>query len=62
MVPMLVVVMLLGTIASGLGGIIGAMIIAFIIYVVVWVWTIYDTMQLIKKYNEVLRSTGRPPW
>ena len=61
MAPMLAVVMLLGTI-GGLGSMIGAMIIALIIYVAVWVWTIYDAMQLIKKYNAALRSTGRPPW
>lgn len=31
-------------------------------YVVLWIFNIYDAYTEAERYNQVLRSTGRPPW
>ena len=36
--------------------------IIIIVYLIVWIWQIFDANSLANKYNEALRRTGQPPW
>ena len=38
------------------------MVVIAAVYLVFWIWTLYDTKVLIEKYNSELRKNGRPPW
>ena len=38
------------------------MIILFISSLILWIWSIYDTNNLINQYNQHIRNTGNPPW
>lgn len=52
-------------IAILLGGIVIAAISFFLLFIpmiIYWIWNIYDAYKLAKQYNEVVLSTGKPPW
>ncbi|MGQ4832909.1 MAG: zinc-ribbon domain-containing protein [Candidatus Asgardarchaeia archaeon] len=58
-----------GKVGRGIGIFIGAIIIAFISFIlffipsiIYWAWNIYDAYNLAKTYNEEYRRTGSPPW
>lgn len=36
--------------------------IGFIVYVIFWIWQIYDAYKLGNQYNSALQQTGRAPW
>ena len=33
-----------------------------IIYIILWIWNMFDVNKTINEYNECLRRTGNPPW
>lgn len=37
-------------------------IFAGILFLVFWVWQIYDAYNITEEYNNALRATGQPPW
>lgn len=36
--------------------------IFIIIYVVIWIWQIFDARSLAKQFNEQVKATGKEPW
>jgi TM2 domain-containing membrane protein YozV len=36
--------------------------ITLIIYVIFWIWQIYDAYKLANQYNSTVQQTGRAPW
>lgn len=56
-----VVVILWGLATWGVGFIFGVVILA-IIYLVFWVWQIFDAYNKANQYNAALQQTGRTPW
>ena len=47
---------------GALNGALTFLIILPIIYIIIWIWNMYDVNKVIKEYNECLRRTGNPPW
>ena len=43
-----------------------ALIAVFVIFLICltafWIWNMFDAYNLVKKYNEHMRTTGKPPW
>ena len=33
-----------------------------ILFLIFWVWQIYDAYNITEEYNNALRATGQPPW
>ena len=50
---LMVVLWILGIFTFGIG---------FIIYIVFWLWQIYDAYNKANQYNAALQQTGRAPW
>jgi len=36
--------------------------IGFIVYIIFWIWQIYDAYKLGNQYNSAVQQTGRAPW
>lgn len=37
-------------------------VLLMVAYVAIWIWSIYDTRNTIRRYNDELIRTGDPPW
>jgi len=61
-----------GRVGRGIGILIGGIIllvlmivtmgITGIVYLIIFIWSIFDTKKLCREYNDFLGSNGRPPW
>ncbi len=50
-----IILMILSIVLLALG-------ITAVIYVILWIWGMYDVNKKINEYNEYLRRVGSPPW
>lgn len=41
---------------------IGVGVILLIIYLIIFIWQIFDSRSLCRQYNDYLSKTGKPPW
>ena len=64
--------MYVGKVGSGVGILIGSWVlivvgvltmgIGLIVYLVLFIWQIFDSRKLCRQYNQYLSQNGRPPW
>jgi TM2 domain-containing membrane protein YozV len=47
--------------SAGMGAI-GIMLLSSVAYVVLFIWQIFSARKLAKKFNEVVKTTGKEPW
>ena len=47
--------------SAGIGAI-GFMLLLSIAYIVLFIWQIFNARKLAKKFNEVVKATGKEPW
>jgi glucan phosphoethanolaminetransferase (alkaline phosphatase superfamily) len=47
--------------SAGLG-IIAMMLILSIVYIILFIWQIFNARKLAKKFNETVKATGKEPW
>jgi hypothetical protein len=43
-------------------GAIGIMLLSSVAYIVLFIWQIFSARKLAKKFNEVVKTTGKEPW
>lgn len=56
-----IVVIIVGIATWGLGILVGIAVLT-IIYLVFWIWQIYDAYNKANQFNAALQQTGRAPW
>lgn len=47
---------------SAAAGVIGLLLILSIVYIVFFLWQIFNARKMAKKFNETVRTTGKEPW
>ena len=47
--------------SAGIGAI-GMMLLFSIAYIVLFIWQIFNARKLAKKFNEMVKTTGKEPW
>lgn len=47
---------------SAAAGVIGLLLILSIVYIVFFLWQIFNARKMAKKFNETVRTTGNEPW
>lgn len=47
--------------SAGLGAI-AMMLVLSIVYIILFIWQIFNARKLAKKFNEVVKTTGKEPW
>jgi TM2 domain-containing membrane protein YozV len=47
---------------SAAAGVFGMLFILIIVYIVFFLWQIFNARKMAKKFNEIVRTTGKEPW